>query len=81
MYTDISDFTCIWPRVLLTGELPENWSKASLCADGLMGWGLCMSGNNPPDKFGWGMAKIGEVLGIPATSENLIEYSKQILNN
>lgn len=72
--------TIIWPEIFLTGIEPEETRNHSarkwlLCANGLEGWGLCLSGNIPPENFGKGMAAISTVVGV-ATASKLEEWSK-----
>jgi hypothetical protein len=37
-------------EIFKTGELPSNWSKESLIADGLNGWACCSLGVKPRKK-------------------------------
>ena len=67
-----------FPEILMTGKLPANWSKESLIADGLCGWGCCMAGAKPPEKFGEGMALIGSKVGV-ATPDGLSELADKLL--
>lgn len=48
-----------YPEIFITGELPKGWTKQTLIADAFSGWGCCMAGAQPPDKFGLGMMLIG----------------------
>jgi len=50
------------------------------CADGLLGWAFCMSGNQPPETFGSGMVKISTFLGISANPDSLSDYADKILD-
>ncbi len=68
----------IWPEILITGELPENWTKESLIADALMGWGLTHVAM-APDKFGYGMALIGRTIGHSVLPEDLYKLADEIL--
>ena len=68
-----------FPEIFLTGKLPENWSKESLIADGLVGWGCCMAGAKPPEKFGQGMILITSKVGI-ATPDRLSELADEVIN-
>lgn len=63
----------IWPQVFVEPEKATyptiskqqcDKSHKQAVADGLCGWALCMSGNQPPKNFGKGMAKIAETLRI-----------------
>lgn len=54
--------------------------KNKACADGLDGWAICMKGNPPPETFGIGMAKIGTLLGIKPSADELSIYANKILN-
>lgn len=58
-------------------------TKRLACADGLMGWSLCMFGNKPPKTFGEGMVKIGEILkeelgNKGATADELMKVSEKL---
>lgn len=68
-----------FPRVFTEEnfQYPENYNLSLICADGLIGWANCMSGQKPPEYFGIGMVKISNLLGIEATPEELEKY----LNN
>lgn len=68
-----------FPNIFITGKLPASFSKKSLIADGLCGWGCCMAGAKPPDKFGEGMALIAIKLGT-ATPEGLSKLADEILS-
>ena len=46
-------------------------------ADGLSGWANCHAGADVPKGFGTGMVKIGEVLKISATPDNLLAMSTE----
>ncbi len=71
--TRIGEF--IFPEVFLTGELDTDDERA-LCAYALHGWALCFSGAKPPSiNFGIAMAKIGSILGIIPTNENIKKYA------
>lgn len=65
-----------FPKIFITGVMPKDYCERKACADGLCGWAMCMIGNTPPENFGKGMIKIGNLLGIVATGDNLMEYSK-----
>jgi len=70
-----------WPQIFIDEnfeyeEKDKKTLKAIACADGLSGWGLCMSGFKAPKPFGMAMVKIGNILGIAVTSDDLMEYSK-----
>ncbi len=69
---------CIWPEVFTNEnyEYPDTpKGKAMAVADGLSGWASCSITPKVPDYFGMGMMKIGILLDIIATSENLMNYS------
>ncbi len=74
--------TAIWPKIFSHSdfqyeEKDKKILKAMACADGLSGWGLCMSGFKAPKPFGMGMVKIGNILDNTAvTSDDLMEYSR-----
>ena len=70
----------IFPEILITGKLPENWSKESLIVDGLSGWACCMAGAEPPEKFGAGMALIDITIGT-ATPEGLRKLAYEFLKS
>lgn len=66
-----------WPRVIVDPDYEytgENIKERAL-ADGLSAWGVCMAGNKPPENFGFAMVKIGKIVGVLATPENLMEVS------
>jgi hypothetical protein len=67
-------------EIFKTGELPSNWSKESLIADGLNGWACCSLGVKPPDKFGEGMAIIASIVGT-ATPDGLDKLADEIIAN
>lgn len=76
-----------YSEISITGELPERMDniseedyKAWICAKALRDWGCCMAGSTPPAKFGEGMVQVGKLLGVSASPESLMEYSKQLLN-
>lgn len=71
-------YTYEFPEIFITGKLPENWSKESLIADGLIGWSICMSGAKPPEKFGEGMKLISSKIGT-AIPEELSALADKIL--
>lgn len=66
-----------FPEIFITGELPKNWTKATLIADGLCGWANCMMGEKPPKMLGHGMALISATLGTAASPEKLMELAKE----
>lgn len=73
-----------WPKVFTepdfdyVKEEPNAERRQHLAlADGLSGWGCCMAGETPPKSFGISMVKIGEVLNIIATPDNLMALSKE----
>jgi hypothetical protein len=70
----------IFPEILTTGKLPKEWSKESLIADGLCGWGCCMAGNKPPEKFGEGMALISTIVGT-ASPDGLSKLADEFLKS
>tara|TARA_R110000868_G_scaffold96843_1_gene266300 strand:- start:285 stop:530 length:246 start_codon:yes stop_codon:yes gene_type:complete len=65
-----------FPEIFITGELPKDWAKATLIADGLCGWANCMMGEKPPKMFGHGMALIAKELGT-ADPDKLMELAKE----
>lgn len=76
-----------YSEISTTGELPENTNnyteqdyKAWICAKALCDWGICMAGTRPPTKFGEGMVQVSQLLGVSASPDSLMEYSKQLLN-
>ena len=75
---DRSEMLKKWPRVIFdpNHEYAGEFIKERAMADGLTAWGLCMAGNNPPKGFGEAMIKIGKIVGVMATPENLMEVSK-----
>lgn len=72
----------MWPAVFTKGHR-EYQDKRQAVADAYCGWAICMSGNEPTDKFGEGMAFIqdylaaGEDSPVSVTPEGLDEYCKQ----
>jgi len=82
-----------WPRVIVDPnyEYAGEHIKECATADGLSAWGMCMAGNEPPKNFGQAMIKIGKIVGVLATPENLMkvefvepnesEYWKHFANN
>jgi hypothetical protein len=66
-----------FPKIFITGKLPENWTKKSLIAKGLTGWGCCMAGAKPPEKFGEGMALISNKVGT-STPDGLSELANKM---
>lgn len=67
-----------FPDIFITGEYPEGWTKESLIADGLCGWGCCMAGSKPPEKFGVGMTLISKVVGT-ALPEGLSKLADEMI--
>lgn len=68
----------VWPEVFMTGKLTSQDERSAI-ADGLVGWANCQMGSKPPEKFGEGMVAIGQLLGISATGEKLMEYSEKFV--
>ena len=75
-----------YSEISTTGQLPkkkdnvsEEDYKASVCADALMDWAICMAGAKLPPKFGEGMAQVGNLLGIMADPDSLKEYANKFL--
>ena len=76
----------LWPEVFTNpgynySQFKKHDQKACACADGLEGWGNCISGlaDMPPNgQFGWALIKISKVLGISATKENLMAYADKL---
>ena len=57
-------------------EYPNNHDGYLIAvADGLTGWALCYNGLEPPPRFGEGMVKIQERIGISPLPENLMKIS------
>lgn len=69
----------IFPEIFITGKLPENWCIESLVADGLTGWGCCMTGATPPKLFGEGMVLIFQKTGA-STPKQLSNLADKIIN-
>jgi len=70
-----------FPQILTDPDFkyPDTPSKrAAAIADGLSGWGCCMAGATQPVDFGKGMVKIGEIVGITPTPENLTKAADEI---
>lgn len=66
----------IWPKVFTDNKYVYHTGDETIaCSDGLIGWAGCETGNKPPEGFGKGMVKIGKLLGISPTGENLIKYA------
>lgn len=77
-----------YSEISITGQLPkkrdnvsEEDYKASICADALMDWAICIAGDKPPQKFGEGMVEVHKLLGVSATPESLKEYGKKFLQS
>lgn len=68
--------SCHWHDVFVTGKVGKQTNN-ELAAIALCGWGNCMSGNKPPEKFGEAIVAIGKRLGITASYENLLSYYKK----
>lgn len=72
----------IFPKVFTDESFEYDTSdpnvKAMALADGLTGWGNCHAKAPIPRTFGNGMVKVGEVLGIIPTDENLMQYARLI---
>ena len=64
----------IWPVVFNVTNFEYTGPNAhdEAMADGLTGWALCMSGNTPPQHFGYAMLKIGKVLGVMSLPDALM---------
>ena len=69
----------LFPEIFITGELPNNWCKESLVADGLVGWANCSLGAIPPKNFGKGMVLINQKVGV-ATPKELSQLADKILS-
>lgn len=74
----------IWPKIFITGIEPKETKESKdrnriLCADALMGRGLCHV-TKPPDNFGKGMVIIGTVLGCGTSPNAIKEYADKLLN-
>ena len=67
-----------WPEIFTTKDV-SNRTDAHLCADGLVAWALCETGNKPPEYFGEVMVEIGKRLGIAPTGDNLLLIAKKFL--
>lgn len=67
----------MFPEIFITGELPKDWSRESLIADGLCAWGCCMAGAKPPANFGHGMVLLSEKVGT-AIPDELMALAKEI---
>ena len=72
----------LWPEVFTDvnfdydKEYPEEKiRKATAIADGLTGWGNCMAGGDIPENFGKSMVKIGKILNIVTTPDNLMSIT------
>ena len=65
-----------WPASVLdeSFEYTVEHAQALACADGLVAWANCMMGRTPPKNFGMAMVKIGKVLGIVPSPDNLSRY-------
>lgn len=69
----------IWPEVITNPdyEYTGEYIRERAIADGLAAWGCC-SMELRPKNFGKGMLKIGKILDCVATSEKLMELSKDL---
>jgi len=75
----ITDSGFIWPEIFGCDDprkLANKMTDADLCADGLTGWGICMSGCKPTASFGDAMVIIAERLGS-ATSDSLMQWADE----
>ncbi len=71
----------IWPRVFTDPDFAyEDDEDAYPLAlvDGHLGWALCHAGHDPPENFGQGMVKVGEITGS-ALPDKLHELSAKWL--
>ena len=74
----MKEVTYCWSRVFIepdfdyVKEYPDiKLRRPTALADGLSGWGNCHAGAEIPTTFGIGMIKVGAVLKISPTAENL----------
>jgi hypothetical protein len=81
----MQDQTLIFSQISITGKLPEQPAgvladdfKKHIVACALCDWGNIYAGAKPPINFGTGMAAVGAFLGISATGDSLMEYSKSL---
>lgn len=76
----------LFSEISLTGNLPERGEmseddyKRQVLACALMDWGGVMAGRNAviPEKFGDGMAKVADLLGVSATPDNLMKLAEKM---
>ena len=77
----MSNYSFIWPEVFINKDFSYNekgpLEKRRALANGLEGWGICMSGEHPVENFGIGMVKIGALLGENATADNLMRVARE----
>lgn len=73
-----SPFMTEYPESIVTGIAPTDKMKA--LANGLVAWGHCYMGINPPENFGKALVAIADRLGMTeaATGDNLVKLSQKI---
>lgn len=73
----------IWPEVFTNPDFAYvgKDAKPTAITDGLCGWGNCHAGAKLPESggFGKGMVKIGKILSISATPDNLNRVADEFL--
>jgi hypothetical protein len=67
-----------WPEIFDNPDLVKTSDPRGLYADAMMAWANCMSGSEPPKRFGDVLVAIAERIGMSkaATAENLLEHAK-----
>ena len=70
------DITSEFPKVFVSGKVTDE-TERDLCADTLVGWAMCETGNKPPENFGRGMVSIYNKLGVSPTEKNITDYAKE----
>jgi len=68
----------MFSEISLTGELPEESYNNLVLAHALCDWGAVMAGAVPPKKFGEGMVKVADLLGVSGTPDSLMELAKKM---
>jgi hypothetical protein len=65
----------MFSSISTSGKISREATKNEICANALNDWACCIAGSKPPENFGFGMAEVGSILGIPATPDELMKYA------
>lgn len=66
---------CIW---YTKEDFEKEDDRRKIIAMGLVMWGNCMAGNNPPSDFGDAMVIAGQKAGIVPIPDNFSKAAKEI---